>query len=82
MILGLDASTSIVGYAFVENNEIIDAGFLNISKLKTNKEKAKFVLNFLQKQPHKCEKINLSIVMFYLFTVQFQNKARPSKKFV
>lgn len=63
MILGLDASTSIVGYSFVENEKILDAGFLNISKLKTNKEKAKFVLNFLQKQPHKISKINLEAAL-------------------
>ena len=63
MILGLDASTSIVGYAFVENENIKDAGFLNISKLKTNKEKAKFVLNFLKSQPYKFEKINLEAAL-------------------
>lgn len=62
MICGLDASTSIVGYAFTENGKIYDAGFLNISKLKTNKEKAKFVLSFLKNQP-KIEKINLEAAL-------------------
>lgn len=63
MICGLDASTSIVGYAFTENGKIHDAGFLNISKLKTNKEKAKFVLDFLQKHPLKISHINLEAAL-------------------
>ena len=62
MVCGLDASTSIVGYAFTENGKIHDAGFLNISKLPTNKEKAKFVLSFLEKQP-KFEKVNLEAAL-------------------
>ena len=47
-ILGLDASTSIVGYAFATSDGYItDAGFWNISKIETNKEKAKAVLKHL-----------------------------------
>ncbi len=49
IILGLDASTSIVGWAFSESGSVLDAGFLNISKLETNKEKGKFVISFLVK---------------------------------
>lgn len=47
MILGLDASTSIVGYAFATGSIVVDAGFLNISKLETNREKAHEVTKFL-----------------------------------
>ena len=46
-ILGLDASTNIVGYAFATGSIVVDAGFLNISKLDTNKEKAHFVVDLL-----------------------------------
>lgn len=51
MVLGLDASTSIVGWCFAEGNSVRDAGFLNISKLETNKVKGKFVIDFLAKHP-------------------------------
>lgn len=51
MILGLDASTSICGWAFSENGVVRDAGFINISKLETNKEKGKFVIEFLSNHP-------------------------------
>lgn len=48
MILGLDASTSAVGWAFSDNGKIVDAGFLDISSKETNKEKAFFVLDHLR----------------------------------
>jgi hypothetical protein len=51
MILGIDASTSIVGYSFAHELDVRDAGFLNISKFNTNKDKAKFVVNFLKQHP-------------------------------
>lgn len=57
MILGLDASTSTVGWCFAESGSVLDAGFLNISKLETNKEKGKFIIDFLAKH-HLTEKIN------------------------
>lgn len=63
MICGLDASTSIVGYAFVENNIIHNAGFLNISKLETNKEKAKYVVNFLNDCGLKVQHFNLEAAL-------------------
>jgi hypothetical protein len=50
MILGLDASTSIVGFSFADE-KVRDAGFLKISKLETNREKGKFVVTFLQNHP-------------------------------
>lgn len=46
-VLGLDASTSIVGYAFATGSNVVNAGFLNISKLETNREKAHEVTKFL-----------------------------------
>jgi hypothetical protein len=51
IVLGLDASTKVVGWALAENKSIMDAGFLNISKFETNKEKGKFVVSFLSKHP-------------------------------
>ena len=48
VILGIDASTSTVGWAFSQSGSVMDAGFLNISKLATNKEKGLFVINFLK----------------------------------
>ena len=49
VILGLDASTSTVGYAFNENNKIIDAGFIDIKKLESNKDKSFYVIDYLNK---------------------------------
>ena len=51
MILGIDASTNIIGWAFAETGSVMDAGFLNISKLDTNKKKGTFVINFLITHP-------------------------------
>ena len=48
MILGLDASTSTVGWAFSDSGKIVEAGFLDISSHETNKEKAFFVLDRLR----------------------------------
>lgn len=52
MTLGLDASTSITGWAFCDGQTVVDAGFLNISKLETNKAKGRFVIDFLSKHTH------------------------------
>jgi len=52
MIIGLDCSTTCCGYSFFDGIKIIDAGFLDISKLKTNKEKAFFIVNFLKSNPN------------------------------
>ena len=45
--LGLDASTTCVGYAFTKDKKILDMGFIDIKKEKTPKEKVFFVLEFL-----------------------------------
>ena len=45
--LGLDISTSCVGYAFTEDKKILDMGFIDIKKEKTPKNKVQIVLDFL-----------------------------------
>ena len=59
--LGFDASTSVVGYAFVEDKKILSCGFLDISKIEGNREKAWHVAHFIQSHPlvDKVEQINL-----------------------
>ena len=47
--LGLDASTTCVGYAFTKDKKILDMGFIDIKKEKTPKEKVQKVLDFLHK---------------------------------
>ena len=44
VILGLDISTSTIGYAFTQNQRILDMGFIDIKKLDTYKRKAFFIL--------------------------------------
>lgn len=45
--LGLDLSSTTCGWALTENKKIIDAGFFDISKVKTYKEKAKIIMDGL-----------------------------------
>ena len=45
--LGLDASTTCVGYAFTKDKKILDMGFIDIKKEKTPKEKVQKVLEFI-----------------------------------
>ena len=45
--LGLDASTTCVGYAFTQDKKILDMGFIDIKKEKTPKDKVQKVLEFL-----------------------------------
>jgi len=61
MVLGLDVSTSCVGYAFTKDKKIIDMGFIDLKKQKTPKEKTFFVLTHLSKSPYidEIEKINI-----------------------
>ena len=47
--LGLDASTTCVGFAFTEDKKILDMGFIDIKKEKTPKEKVQKVLEYLNK---------------------------------
>ena len=50
--LGLDASTTCVGYAFTQDKKILDMGFIDIKKEKTPKEKVQKVLGFLNESPY------------------------------
>ena len=52
VILGLDASTTCVGYAFTEDKKILDMGFIDIKKETTPKEKVEKVLGFLNESPY------------------------------
>ena len=45
--LGLDASTTCVGYAFTQDKKIHDMGFIDIKKEKTPKDKVQKVLEIL-----------------------------------
>jgi hypothetical protein len=47
MKLGLDASTTVCGWAFSHDNVIKDAGFIDISKFNTNKEKSFHIISIL-----------------------------------
>ena len=50
--LGLDASTTCVGFAFTEDKKILDMGFIDIKKQKTPKEKVQKVLDFLHQSSY------------------------------
>lgn len=52
MTLGFDASTTCVGWAFYNGTTIEDAGFIDISKMETNKAKAFHVISILKTNPH------------------------------
>lgn len=52
MILGFDASTTTCGWAFFDGTVITDAGFVDISKCPTNKEKALRVISVMDAHPH------------------------------
>ena len=53
LTLGLDASTTVIGWSFYdpESKKILGAGFVDISKKETNKEKAFFFIEFITKNP-------------------------------
>ena len=50
--LGLDISTTCVGYAFTKDKKILDMGFIDIKKEKTPKEKVFKILDFLNKSSY------------------------------
>ena len=59
--LGLDASTTCVGYAFTEDKKILNMGFIDIKKEKTPKDKVQKVLGFLNKSPYIDEVMDINI---------------------
>ena len=52
VILGLDASTTCVGYAFTEDKKILDMGFIDIKKEKTPRDKVEKVLEKLNESSY------------------------------
>ena len=61
VILGLDASTTCVGYAFTKDKKILDMGFIDIKKQKTPKEKVFKVLDFLNKSSYIDEVFDINV---------------------
>ena len=61
VILGLDISTTCVGYAFTEDKKILDMGFIDIKKETTPKDKVQKVLDFLNKSPYIDNTIDINI---------------------
>ena len=61
VILGLDASTTCVGYAFTKDKKILDMGFIDIKKETTPKDKVQKVLDFLNKSPYIDNTIDINI---------------------
>ena len=65
VILGLDSSTSVTGWAFSENGKILDAGFIDTKKYETTKEKTYSVISLIEsnKYGNKFEQINLEAAL-------------------
>jgi len=59
--LGIDASTTCVGYAFTEDKKILDMGFIDIKKETTPKDKVQKVLDFLNKSIHIDNTVDINI---------------------
>ena len=59
--LGLDASTTCVGYAFTQDKKILDMGFIDIKKEITPKDKVQKVLEFLDNNPYIEEVYDINI---------------------
>ena len=51
MICAFDASTTTCGFAFYDGTVIADAGFIDISKYSTNKEKVLHVISIMDANP-------------------------------
>jgi hypothetical protein len=65
MVLGLDASTSTVGWAFTQDSVIHSAGFINIKNFDSSKDKTLEVIGVLEAHPcfSKIEKIHLEAAL-------------------
>ena len=59
--LGLDASTTCVGYAFTEDKKILDMGFIDIKKQTTPKKKVFKVLDFLNNSSYIDDTVNINV---------------------
>ena len=65
VILGLDSSTSVTGWAFRENKKILSAGFVDTKKFDTTKEKTQHVISVLQKDVNmqNVDRVNLEAAL-------------------
>lgn len=61
VILGLDASTTCVGYAFTKDKKILDMGFIDIKKETTPKDKVEKVLEKLNESPYINDVLDINI---------------------
>ena len=61
VILGLDASTTCVGYAFTKDKKILDMGFIDIKKETTPKDKVEKVLGKLNESSYINDVLNINI---------------------
>ena len=61
VMLGLDASTTCVGYAFTKDKKILDMGFIDIKKQITPKEKVFKVLDFLNNNSYIDDTIDINV---------------------
>ena len=59
--LGLDASTTCVGYAFTNDEKILDMGFIDIKKQTTPKDKVQKVLEILNQHDYIDEVMDIHI---------------------
>ena len=59
VILGLDVSTTTIGYAFTKNKQILDMGFINIKNQNTIQKKAYFAMDILEDKPYKIDRIHV-----------------------
>ena len=78
--LGLDASTTCVGYAFTEDKKILDMGFIDIKKEKTPKDKVQKVLDFLHNSSYidNVRILTLKIIYQVLLVEEHLNKLLSS----
>ena len=61
VILGLDASTTCVGYAFTKDKKILDMGFIDIKKQTTPKDKVQKVLGFINESQYIDDVMDINI---------------------
>ena len=59
--LGIDASTTCVGYAFTKDKKILDMGFIDIKKETTPKDKVEKVLGFLNESPYIDKTVDINV---------------------
>ena len=59
--LGLDASTTCVGYAFTKDKKILDMGFIDIKKETTPKDKVEKVLGKLNESSYINDVLDINI---------------------